>query len=185
MKKIIAVLLVFTFGLSSCEKDDICDANTPTTPRLVIAFYEITAPTTPKNVTNLKVVGEGETNGIVFNPTGTATGKYITNSNKISIPLKTNANSTTYSFIFDATNLNPAAINTDVIKFNYTHQDVYVSRACGFKTIFTLNPTSTIAPISSPFEQTDPAGDGLWMQRVIIQKYNIDNENDIHIKVYF
>lgn len=185
MKKIIALLLVFTFGLSSCEKDDICDANTPTTPRLVIAFFEITTPLVPKNVVNLKVIGEGETNGIIFNATATDATKYQTNANTVSIPLKTTKNSTTYSFIFDSGNPNPAAVNTDVIKFNYTHQDVYVSRACGFKTIFTLNPVSTIAPISTPFDQTDPAGDGLWMQRVIVQKYNIDNENEIHIKVYF
>lgn len=38
MKKILYFLLVFTFGLSSCEKDDICDANTPTTPRMLISF---------------------------------------------------------------------------------------------------------------------------------------------------
>ena len=57
MKKIISLLLLFTFGLSSCEKDDICDANTPTTPRLVITFYDNAAPTTLKTVTNLKVVG--------------------------------------------------------------------------------------------------------------------------------
>ncbi|MFH6996959.1 DUF6452 family protein [Flavobacterium sp. FlaQc-57] len=185
MKKIIALLLVFTFGLSSCEKDDICDANTPTTPRLVIAFYEITTPLVPKNVVNLKVIGEGAAQGIIFNEAGNETTKYLTSGNKISIPLKTTEKSTTYSFIYDSGNPNPAAVNTDVIKFNYTPQNVYVSRACGFKTIFTLNPSSTIPPISAPFEQTDPAGDGLWMQRVIVQKYNIDNENEIHIKVYF
>ncbi|WP_394777064.1 DUF6452 family protein [Flavobacterium sp.] len=184
MKKIIALLLVFTFGLSSCEKDDICDANTPTTPRLVISFFDITAPTTPKNVTNLKVIGEGQTEGIIFNKTGTEITKYQTSANTISIPLKTDDNSTTYTFILDSGNANPAAINTDVIKFNYTHNNVYVSRACGFKTLFTLNP-SELEPLSTPFEQTDPGNDGLWMQRVIVLQSNVESENETHIKVLF
>ena len=67
MKKLISLLLLFTFGLSSCEKDDICDANTPTTPRLVMTFYDISSPTKTKNVTNLKVIGDGMEEGIVFN----------------------------------------------------------------------------------------------------------------------
>ena len=39
MKKIFALSLIVLLSLSGCEKDDICDANTPTTPRLVIDFY--------------------------------------------------------------------------------------------------------------------------------------------------
>ncbi|KQB37416.1 DUF6452 family protein [Flavobacterium aquidurense] len=184
MKKIISLLLVFTFGLSSCEKDDICDANTPTTPRLVISFFDITAPTVAKNLTNLKVIGEGQTNGIIFNESGTDITKYLTSGNTVSIPLKTDADTVTYTFILDSGNANPAAVNTDVIKFNYTRQNVYVSRACGFKTIFTLNPAVTEPP-SAPFEQTDPNNDGLWMQRVIVLQPNVESENETHIKVLF
>ncbi|SHL16783.1 DUF6452 family protein [Flavobacterium chilense] len=186
MKKIISLLLIFTFGLSSCEKDDICDANTPTTPRLVISFFENRTPLVPKNVINLKVVGKDSPGGqgIIFNASGDDTTKYLTNANKISIPLKTDTDSTTYSFTYDSGNPNAAAVNTDVITFYYTRQNVYVSRACGFKTIFTLNPSST-DPFSAPFIQTDPAGDGIWMTRLILQTYNIDSENEAHIKVYF
>ncbi|WP_428228862.1 DUF6452 family protein [Flavobacterium sp.] len=185
MKKIISLLLVFSFGLSSCEKDDICDANTPTTPRLVISFYDITAPSTLKNVTNVKVIGKDQPQGIVFNKSGDSITKYLTSASTISVPLKTDEDTVTYSFIFDANNPNPAAINTDVIKFNYTRQNVYVSRACGFKTTFVLNPLSTTTPISTPFEQTDPNNDGLWMQRVIVLQSNVESENETHIKVLF
>ncbi|MDD5151653.1 MAG: hypothetical protein PHC28_14440, partial [Flavobacterium sp.] len=66
MKKIIILLLIATFSFSSCEKDDICDANTSTTPRLVIDFYDITTPSLLKKVTNLKVIGDGAPEGIVF-----------------------------------------------------------------------------------------------------------------------
>jgi hypothetical protein len=178
MKKIISLLLVLTFGLSSCEKDDICDANTPTTPRLVISFYEINDPTKPKNVLNLKVIGEGETEGIIFNKTALDSLQYVTNANTVSIPLKTDKETTTYRFVYNSLSTTPGAINTDVLTFNYSHQNVYVSRACGFKTIFTLSSVK-------PFERTDPAGDGFWMQQIFVKTLNVEFENETHIQVYF
>ncbi len=184
MKKIISLLLLFTFGLSGCEKDDICDANTPTTPRLVITFYDVNNPSLLKNVTNLQVIGEGMTEGIIFNKSGTEITKYLANGSSISIPLKTDADSTTYTFILDSQNPDPAAINTDQMRFNYTRQNVYVSRACGFKTIFKLDPVSTSPPISTPFVRTDTDSRGLWMQQVFIKNYNVEFENETHIEIY-
>ncbi|KRD09962.1 hypothetical protein ASE21_09565 [Flavobacterium sp. Root901] len=182
MKKIISFLLIFTFGLSSCEKDDICDANTPTTPRLVITFYDNASPTLLRTVTNLKVVGVGkdDSDAIIFNESGTSVTKYLTNANTISIPLKTDAKTTSYKFIFNAASANP---NVDVLTFNYETQSVYVSRACGFKTTFLLNPRDNTA--NSGLIQTDPAADGLWMLNVNIVKSNIELENETHVKVYF
>ncbi|OIV41527.1 DUF6452 family protein [Flavobacterium johnsoniae] len=182
MKKIISLLLLFTFGLSSCEKDDICDANTPTTPRLVITFYDNAAPTTLKNVTNLKVVGVGkeDTDAIIFNENGTSVTKYLATGSTVSIPLKTDAETTSYKFIFNATSTTP---NTDVLTFNYKTQSVYVSRACGYKTTFTLNPRDTSA--NSGLIKTDPAGDDFWMLNINVVKSNIELENETHVKVYF
>ncbi|WP_125719475.1 DUF6452 family protein [Flavobacterium ustbae] len=180
MKKIIAILLLFTFGLSSCEKDDICDANTPTTPRLVITFYDIANPTKTKNVTNLKVIGDGMEQGIVFNENLAVddTLRYVTSGSTVSLPLKINDSTTTFKLIFDSLNANPAAVNTDVLKFNYTAQNVYVSRACGFKTIFQLAN-------NDPFIQTDPDGDTFWMTQINLENPNIESEDETHIEVYF
>jgi hypothetical protein len=179
MKKILIVLLLIAaFSFSSCEKDDICDANTPTTPRLVIEFYNITTPSVLKNVTDLKVIGEGMTEGIIFND-ATDDSKYVTNGSKISIPLRTDANTATYSFILNSRNSNPTFIDTDKVTFNYTKNDVFVSRACGFKTLFTFDPLD-------PYEQTPiPATKLKWMQYISVEKSNIDNENETHIKVFF
>lgn len=178
MKKILSLLLLVIVTSSSCEKDDICDANTPTTPRLVIEFYNITSPSTLKNVTNLEVIGDGKTEGIVFN-SGSDDSKYLANGSRISIPLKTDANSTKYRFILNSGNTNPTLIDTDEVTFNYTRNDVFVSRACGFKTLFEFTPTK-------PFSQTAvPVTKGKWMQEISIQKNNIDNENETHVKVYF
>ncbi|PAM95337.1 hypothetical protein B4N84_08675 [Flavobacterium sp. IR1] len=177
MKKIIAFVLLFAFGFSGCEKDDICDANTPTTPRLVISFYDINIPSLKKKVTRLKVIGEGQTEGIVFNKTAIDETKYLTSGDSISIPLKPDVDTATYSFILNSGSTNAALINTDVIKFNYTRQNAYVSRACGFKTIFKLDT-------QAPFER-QPDTDSPWMQVIEVKNANIERENETHLKVYF
>jgi hypothetical protein len=177
MKKII-LLLALALSFSGCEKDDICDANTPTTPRLVITFYDITIPSLLKNVKNLKVVGAGMPNGIIFNPSAPEESKYWANGNTISIPLKANENTTSYSLTLNSGDPNPALVNEDNIKFDYTRQDFFVSRACGFKTLFKLDPT--------PFTHTDAAvADQKWIKYISVEKSNIENENETHIKIFF
>lgn len=175
MKKIISFLLIFAFGLSSCEKDDICDANTPTTPRLVITFYDINNSTLRKKITNLKVIGKDQTDGIVFNKTVTDDTRFLTSGDSIAIPLKTDADITTYTFINNYGSENALLVNSDEISFVYSRQNSYVSRACGFKTLFNL----------SAFQRTDPTGDGVWMQDIFIINPNIESENETHIKVFF
>ena len=179
MKKILSLLLLLIITSSSCEKDDICDANTPTTPRLVIDFYNISNASVKKNVTDLKVIGEGMTEGIIFNEGATGEAQYLANGNTISIPLKTDANSATFEFILNSGNSNPTLIDTDQVTFNYTKQDVFVSRACGFKTLFAFVPNNPI------LHKAVPATKNIWMQFIIIEKSNIDNENETHIKVFF
>lgn len=178
MKKKVAFLLILILSFYSCEKDDICDANTPTTPRLVIDFYNISSPTVLKNVTNLKVIGAGMTEGIVFS-TATDDSKYLTNGSTISIPLKTDTDVTTYQFILNYGNANPALTDTDEVSFKYSRNDIFVSRACGFKTLFTLDPINSFTQTAVPVSKTK------WMQVISIEKSNIDNENETHIKVYF
>jgi hypothetical protein len=179
MKKILILLFIAVFTFSSCEKDDICDGNTPTTPRLVFEFYDILNPSVLKNVNNLKVIGNGMTNGIVFNETATDDSKYLANGNTISIPLKTNVNTTTYRFILNSGNLNPTLIDIDEVTFNYTSRDIFVSRACGFKALFTFDPFNKVVHTAIPATKLR------WMQFISVEKSNIDNENETHIKVFF
>lgn len=179
MKKIVALLLIATFSSSSCEKDDICDANTPTTPRLVIEFYDISNPSVLKNVTDLKVIGEGQDEAIIFNSNATDEEKYLTNGNKIAIPLKTDGDTTTYTFTLNSGNPNPALIDIDKVTFNYSREDVFVSRACGFKTLFEFAPSNAIVHTAVPATKLK------WMQYISVEKSNIANENETHIKVFF
>lgn len=179
MKKIVLLVLAVAFSFSSCEKDDICDANTPTTPRLVLSFYDINNPSTLQNVTKLKVVGEGMEEGIIFNPDATGEAQYLTSGNTISIPLKTDANTTTYSFTYNSGNSNPALVFVDKVTINYSHNEVYVSRACGYKTLFTLSPTDAIVHTAKPSTAET------WMQYISVEKTNIENENETHLKIFF
>ena len=173
MKKIILLVFVLALSFSGCEKDDICDANTPTTPRLVIGFYDFLNPSVAKSVTNLKVVGDGMPTGVLFN------GSETTSANTISIPLKTAGNSTTYSFTLNFGNSNPALVDEDIIKFDYTTQELFVSRACGYKSIFTLDPIA-------PYTHTDPvAASQKWIKFISVEKNSIDKENETHIKIFF
>lgn len=177
MKKIISILLLFAFGFSSCEKDDICDGNTPTTPRLVITFYDDIDPTTPASVINLKVEGEGEDTPIVFNSGAVGDAQYLANTNKISLPLKTNGDTVTYKFTYNASSENPTARNVDYLTFNYTRENIYVSRACGFKMNFTLDPLA-------PYVYEDPDGNN-WMLNITVKNRNIVSENETHLDIIF
>lgn len=167
------MLVVFSFSSSSCEKDDICDVNTPTTPRLIIDFYDITNPSIVKSVTNLLIVGNGLTTGILFNGVS-----------KIQVPLKITDDLTKYSFVLNYGNTDATLVYTDTLEFNYSRKTVFVSRACGYKTLFDLNNNVTLP---NPFIlNNDPLiTEGVWIKNMTVVKYNLETENETHIKIYF
>lgn len=176
MKKTILLLLVlsFAFSFSSCEKDDICDGNTITTPRLVITFYDANNASVTKNATNLSIFSEGMDEAVSFS------GNTLINGSTVSIPLKVNAESTTFRFILNYGSTSVVApANEDIIKFNYRTQNIYVSRACGYKTNYTLDSTT-------PFVHSDAATpDQKWINVVYVSNPIIANENETHLEIYF
>jgi hypothetical protein len=173
MKKIILLVLAMALTFSSCEKDDICDANTSTTPRLVIRFFDVNNASVAKNVTNLTIIGENLETGISFG------GSTIINGNTVSIPLQTDVDVTTFRFILNFGNQNPAVVNEDIIRLNYTRKNQFVSRACGFKTTFTLDPVT-------PFVHTDVAtNDGKWINTIAVKNSSIETENETHLEIFF
>ena len=178
MKKILALLLL-VISLSGCEKDDVCTDET--TPRLILEFYDISNPANLKPVVNLKIKGDGASDYVVSNtslPT-TDPSRYLFNSSKIKLPLDITQDTAKYSLILNSTSTTGGA-NEDVIQLNYTRQNVFVSRACGYKTIFELNafPNGLIRT-----DATTP--DGLWIIDKNILTTNITTENETHIKIYF
>ena len=126
------------------------------------------------DVTNLRVEEFGTGEGVVFNENlpETSPARFLTNGNKIAIPLKTFANISEFDFKF---NYGDATENNDVISFTYDKEDIYISRACGYKTIFNLTDNN---PNSFPVS-------GYWIQNIIVNQPNIETENEIHVKIYF
>lgn len=177
MKKIVFITLSLLLAVSfwNCEKDDICASGTPVTPRVIIEFYDAANPTVLKNVTNLRVEEFGTNRGVVFNEAldDENEARYLTSGNKIAIPLKTFVNISDFDFKF---NYGDTSVNNDVIKFNYERVDEYISRACGFKTLFYLDDTN-------PIELTVDGNN--WIQNIVVTQPNIENENEVHVKIYF
>jgi len=165
MKKIL-ILLFLTIIFSGCEKDDICSEDT--TPRIVLEFYDIANPANTKNVSGLKVTGVGQSTAY----------KTFTGVSKIELPLNITTNTTKFSLLNNS-NSSTLIPNEDFLEFNYSKQNIFVSRACGYKTTFDLNATDGVVLTDA----TTP--DLLWIQDIIIQNTNIDNENETHIKIYF
>lgn len=168
MKKILFGLFTLLFALSiwNCEKDDICEDGTPTTPRLILEFFDNGNPTNSKNVTNLKVTADGVTSSLEFNAVS-----------KIQLPLNTQANLVNYSLIFDSKNTNTALQNEDKITINYSRKEVYISRACGFKTTYTLNANPNGIVLATDTNN--------WIKEITIPKFTIENENETHVKIFF
>jgi len=164
MKKFICLFLIVIF---SCEKDDICSGTTQTTPRLVIEFYDLSAPEEVLAVPGLFAIGlDAEDLEVPIN------NEIVTTRSTITLPLKTDDILTelklykSYVLVDGVVNGNP-----DTIKITYDTENVYVSRACGYKTNFDIQTFS----ISSDTDQ--------WMISSEILITKITNENEIHVKI--
>ena len=164
MKKIFIIIVLFSFAFAGCEKDDICPEEAPTTPQVVIQFFD-NASTASKAVTELKILEYGTTNVLgVFNEA------------LIKLPLKTNEDVVKYSLILNSDK--PLFINTDYLEFNYSTNTVYISRACGYKSLFELINNSPI--LTDNIVPVD-----YWIKNITVVTNKILDENETHIKIYF
>ena len=155
MKKLLTLIAVALLSLAACEPDDICLEDTPGTPKLIVVFYGKNQTDTKKSVTDLQVKGM-DMEGILYNAT----------TDSIALPLKTLAGST--SFSLTATQNGNAA--EDIITFNYDPEDQFISRACGYKTVFTNLTFST--------------GNALnFISKIEILTNSISDNNNTHVKI--
>jgi len=175
MKKIFAIIFLITV-VSNCERDDICPENTPTTPSLIIGLYDISLQESPKNVFKLRVQGVDNTSVLE--------GYDVVTTDKIVLPLKTDAQSTQFKLHIDYEyddNGTPSDTsddiilgNEDIITITYATEQIYVSRACGYKTVF-----RNVAVL----RETD---DDNWIQ--LIQSVNdnqsVEDETAEHFKIF-
>lgn len=148
-----AVFMALLFG---CQKDDICPEGTDTTPLLLIEFYDPEDPTRLKAVQNLEIRAVGMEESYL----GPVT------TNEISIPLRTDQNSTEYIFTF---NSGSDEENEDRVTFSYSPNPEYINRACGFR----INYSSLDVVVHGD--------DDNWILSEIILQENVENETEAHI----
>lgn len=152
-------------GIASCEKDDICVEGD--TPLLVIEFYDITDSTTLKNVPTLRVVGEGQS--VTVNTVADRAAL-----NKISIPLKTTTNTTSFILISNSASDDGGLEtgNIDTLNFSYQRIEDFLSRGCGF----VVNYDSLSASAT-----TDSSN---WIQDIQIIRSQVINSDSTHVKIF-
>lgn len=171
MKNFITIFL-FLLLITSCEKDDICTSTDANTSYLKIKFYNNLDRDVLKTVNNLLIVG-------VNNPVSYG---IESSRDSILIPLRILENNTSYKLIKDYTiddNQTPddltddfATGNEDEIIINYENEEVFISKACGFKNIFN----------NVNFGFTDD--DDNWILNTSVVNNKIENEIDAHIHIF-
>ena len=175
--KLLAILFgIITIFSMVCEPDDICPASTPTTPSLIIRFYDISIPENKKNVFKFRIQGVDNDNPL--------TDYNVVTADSIVLPLKTGDFSTQYKlhqeYAYKDNNTpddntdDTIEGNEDIITINYTTEEVYVSRACGYKTIY-KNVTLTIE------SDTDN-----WIQskESLNDNQSVEDETSAHFKLF-
>jgi len=141
-------MALILFSILSCEKDDICIE--AVTPNLIIRFYDIDDSTLLKEIEIDSLWVDGMDN-LYKN----------VKSDSILVPIDLTKDNTLFKI--SSNNLE------DNFNFTYTRKDVFVSRSCGYKTIFEdLKLESNTSNI---------------LKEVNIINSTIDNETAAHITI--
>jgi len=163
---ILILVMMLSFG---CEKDDICSAATGTTPKLILRFYDISDEEETKSVPNLLVYGVNDVDEIVlFDHIGLT----AANKDSIAIPLRTDGSATRFVLHRDFENDDFNTGNFDIITANYIYEEVYVSRACGYKTIY----NELALDLATDTEN--------WVINSEIINTTVENETTAHVKIF-
>lgn len=167
MRKYLKLLFIplFLAPQLSCERDEICLEDI--TPKLIIRFYNNDIQTEIKSVFNLSVNIEG-IDGEYSNESITA----VTDS--IAIPLKVTENMTRFILTIPGDEDEGIEANLDTITVIYTQEDIFISRACGYKTIFNETKAGLVDD------------DDNWIKdlETVKDPQEIIDENAAHVKIY-
>ena len=164
MKKLLALLLLFTV-LSNCERDDICPDSTATTPKIIIRFYDITEQTETQRVLGLQVQGVDSED--IY--------QAAASTDSLALPLKTYDNITSFKLHkeYAVDGNGDITGNEDIINIEYGTEVVYVSRACGYKTIYNNVELSVVDD-----------GDN-WIELIQLENpLTVDDETSAHVKIF-
>lgn len=159
-----ALFIIFLI-IIGCEKDEICLEDT--TPHLIVRFYNQNIPDELKSVLNLKVNIEG-IEGEYKNETITV----FTDS--IAIPLMVTENKTIFILTLPGDEENDMEDNLDTMTLIYTQEDIFVSKSCGYKTVYHNAKVTVTQDDDNWIKFLEPTADPL----------EIIDENLAHVKIY-
>lgn len=154
----------FMLMMYACERDDLCAASIPKTPRLIFRFTDAANPGQFLSPTALKVLYPEVNDSL---PAGTGT--FAQDSLGIPIPTGVGEINTILVFVKNANN--NALRNPDTLDLRYLAQEVLVSKACGFKNDFILQSVSF------------RADDNNWIQNITIINDTIQNEFQAAVRI--
>lgn len=168
-KTIITLLpLLALLILPGCERDDICPRESPTTPQLIIRFYNTLNPGQLKSVTRLKVIALND------DISETVPGLNRITIDSIAIALRSFDTETSFILIKESADDEDGTEigNRDTINFTYTPQEIFISRGCGFS----VNYLGLNYILSNDTNN--------WISNVLIETQNITNQNQAHVKIF-
>lgn len=154
-KSTYTILMIMLFGMfTQCETDDYCEEDV-LTPRLVVRFYDHNTSSV-RAAKHLYVWAEGK-DTLYKNLT----------TDSIALPLNVASGITKYILMV---NNKSDSIWTDTLRINYSKQDIFVSRSCGYKTNFTI-------------ESVNNTNVWLFQANTINNPQTVENEKSAHIKI--
>ena len=158
LRSFVLLFLVVTI-YAACTADDICSEETQTTPKMIISFADHKVSGVAKPLNHLKIRNI-EYDTIVWDAP----------ADIISIPLSTEMDRSTYAF----TILKNDISYTNVYRFEYNREEVFVSRACGYKMRF-------INLMAEDISNTDSTP--TWAKFITILNPIVEDEKNAHITI--
>lgn len=161
----ISMILLASLCISSCEKDDVCGGLNVKTPLVNIEFYNQDNINQLKAPQELRCYAVGHKQQLIFRQQA-----------KIALPLQINETSTDWVLEYRTLVSQDTLIQRDTLRFSYQTSSQYISKACGYKSVFD-NVTTRINSNTG-----NQAGNWIISQESMNE---IKNENDIHVKILF
>ena len=152
-KKYLLLVLILIVG---CEPDDICIEGSTGTSELIIIFHDFDNPDSRKEIQNLNVVGSVNQNDFES--------LFFTTIDSITLPLRKFSSSTNYKFVLN----DDDNMIVDELTIFYTPNDIFINRACGFKTIF---------------EELNVSYSNNWIKNIVILNNTLSDNNNANIKI--
>jgi len=171
-------------AIVGCERDDICAEATQTTPALLVEFRDFSEPENLKSVRQLRVIAIDDNENVIDTLVLPSQ-----NPNTLSLPLlirpefdeNGEQNIVTTRYVLEK-NSDLADNDEDdndseivVLEINYANEFIYVSRACGYKSVFRLEPITGIRVV--------PVDEPAWVRNTRIENELIENENEAKVLI--